>query len=123
MVTESHRRRANLSGEKFAGDGRVAGKESRAEKGDERSEKQKQDWASNGGVEGDQDRGYEQVSEVRFAPAKSVSKKSERRTTFYLVLSPGKWLGYASFGFFADAFGRRKPFFNFLFVSGFLVPS
>src|SRR5438874_2221574 len=27
-------------------------------------------------------------------------------TTFYLVLSPGKWLGYASFGFFADAFGR-----------------
>ena len=43
-------------------------------------------------------------------------------TTFYLVLSPGKWLGYASFGFFADAFGRRKPYFTYLLIAAFLVP-
>jgi MFS family permease len=43
-------------------------------------------------------------------------------TTFYLVLSPGKWLGYASFGFFADAFGRRKPYFSYLLVAAILVP-
>ena len=43
-------------------------------------------------------------------------------TTFYLVLSPGKWLGYASFGFFADAFGRRKPYFTYLLVAAILVP-
>ena len=43
-------------------------------------------------------------------------------TSFYLVLSPGKWLGYASFGFFADAFGRRKPYFTYLLVAAILVP-
>jgi MFS family permease len=43
-------------------------------------------------------------------------------TTFYLVLSPGKWLGYASFGFFADAFGRRKPYFTYLLIAATLVP-
>jgi MFS family permease len=43
-------------------------------------------------------------------------------TTFYLVLSPGKWLGYASFGFFADAFGRRRPYFTYLLVAAILVP-
>ena len=43
-------------------------------------------------------------------------------TTFYLVLSPGKWLGYASFGFFADAFGRRKPYFTYLLVAAILTP-
>jgi MFS family permease len=43
-------------------------------------------------------------------------------TTFYLVLAPGKWLGYASFGFFADTFGRRKPYFSFLLIAAMLVP-
>lgn len=43
-------------------------------------------------------------------------------TTLYLFLSPGKWLGYASFGFFADAFGRRKPYFLYLLIAAILVP-
>jgi MFS family permease len=43
-------------------------------------------------------------------------------TAFYLVLAPGKWLGYASFGFFADAFGRRKPYFTYLLIAAMLVP-
>jgi MFS family permease len=45
-----------------------------------------------------------------------------KTTTFFLVLCGGKFLGYASFGFFADAFGRRKPYFIYLMVAGLLVP-
>jgi MFS family permease len=45
-----------------------------------------------------------------------------KTTSFFLVLCFGKWLGYASFGFFADALGRRKPFFTYLLVAAALVP-
>src|ERR1700730_4703324 len=45
-----------------------------------------------------------------------------KTTTFFLVLCFGKWLGYASFGFFADAFGRRKPYFIYLLTAAVLTP-
>lgn len=45
-----------------------------------------------------------------------------KTTTFFLVLCAGKFLGYASFGFFADAFGRRKPYFIYLIIAALLVP-
>src|SRR5712691_9192266 len=45
-----------------------------------------------------------------------------KTTTFFLVLCAGKFLGYASFGFFADAFGRRKPYFTYLMIAALLVP-
>jgi len=45
-----------------------------------------------------------------------------KTTSFFLVLCTGKWLGYASFGFFSDAFGRRKPYFAYLFIAAVLVP-
>jgi MFS family permease len=45
-----------------------------------------------------------------------------KTTTFFLVLCLGKWLGYALFGFFADAFGRRKPYFVYLLIAAGLVP-
>ena len=45
-----------------------------------------------------------------------------KTTTFFLVLCFGKWLGYALFGFFADAFGRRKPYFLYLLIAAALVP-
>jgi MFS family permease len=45
-----------------------------------------------------------------------------KTTTFFLVLCGGKWLGYASFGFFADVFGRRKPYFTYLLIAAVLVP-
>jgi len=45
-----------------------------------------------------------------------------KTTTFFLVLCLGKWIGYASFGFFADAFGRRKPYFAYLLIATALVP-
>jgi MFS family permease len=43
-------------------------------------------------------------------------------TTFILVLCAGKWLGYALFGFFADRFGRRRPYFAYLLIAAALVP-
>jgi MFS family permease len=45
-----------------------------------------------------------------------------KTTTFFLVLCGGKWLGYALFGFFADAYGRRKPYFIYLVIAAALVP-
>lgn len=43
-------------------------------------------------------------------------------TTFFLLLCVGKWAGYASFGFFADVFGRKKPYFCYLLIASALVP-
>src|SRR6202051_3809502 len=45
-----------------------------------------------------------------------------KTTTFFMVLCFGKWLGYAFFGFFADAFGSRKPYFIYLLVAAGLTP-
>jgi MFS family permease len=45
-----------------------------------------------------------------------------KTTTFFLVLCAGKWLGYALFGFFADAYGRKKPYFIYLLIAALLVP-
>ncbi|MGH9741732.1 MAG: MFS transporter [Candidatus Acidiferrum sp.] len=45
-----------------------------------------------------------------------------KTTTFFLVICFGKWLGYAVFGFFSDAFGRRKPYFFYLLIAAALVP-
>jgi MFS family permease len=45
-----------------------------------------------------------------------------KTTTFFLVLCAGKWLGYMAFGFLADSFGRRKPYFAYLFIAAALVP-
>jgi len=45
-----------------------------------------------------------------------------KTTTFFLVLCAGKFVGYAAFGFLADAFGRRKPYFTYLIIASALVP-
>ncbi len=45
-----------------------------------------------------------------------------KTTWFFLILCAGKWLGYVLFGFFADAFGRRRPYFAYLFIAALLVP-
>ena len=45
-----------------------------------------------------------------------------KTTTFFVVLTAGKWVGYVLFGFFADAFGRRKPYFAYLIIAAALVP-
>lgn len=45
-----------------------------------------------------------------------------KTTAFYLAMCFGKWLGYSLFGFFSDAFGRRKPYFFYLLIAAALVP-
>ncbi len=45
-----------------------------------------------------------------------------KTTSFFLILCVGKWLGYVTFGFLADAFGRRKPYFAYLIIAAILVP-
>ncbi len=45
-----------------------------------------------------------------------------KTTTFFLVLCAGKFVGYAVFGFLADAWGRRKPYFTYLLIAAVLVP-
>jgi MFS family permease len=43
-------------------------------------------------------------------------------TTWLLVMGVGKWLGYALFGFAADAVGRRRTYVTYLLVAALLVP-
>lgn len=45
-----------------------------------------------------------------------------RTTTWLIVMGVGKWLGYSTFGFLADAFGRRRTYATYLFVAAALVP-
>jgi len=46
-----------------------------------------------------------------------------KTTSFFLMLCGGKWLGYAVFGFFADAYGRKRPYFAYLLIAALLVPA
>jgi len=45
-----------------------------------------------------------------------------KTTTWLIVMGAGKWLGYALFGFFADAVGRRRSYVVYLLVAAALVP-
>lgn len=43
-------------------------------------------------------------------------------TTWLIVMGVGKWLGYALFGFAADAVGRRRTYVTYLLAATLLVP-
>jgi MFS family permease len=45
-----------------------------------------------------------------------------KRTAWLIIMGMGKWLGYALFGFFADAFGRRRSYVTYLSIAAALVP-
>jgi MFS family permease len=45
-----------------------------------------------------------------------------RTTGWLVVMGVGKWLGYALFGFVADAWGRRSSYATYLLVAAALVP-
>jgi MFS family permease len=45
-----------------------------------------------------------------------------KTTTWFLLMGVGKWLGYALFGFMADAIGRRTSYVLYLLVAAALVP-
>jgi MFS family permease len=43
-------------------------------------------------------------------------------TTWLLIMGVGKWMGYASYGLFADQLGRRRTYGGYLVVAAILVP-
>jgi|SRR5579875_1971586 len=45
-----------------------------------------------------------------------------RTYSWLLIIGAGQWLGYTLFGFAADAFGRRRTYFFYLFVAAMLTP-
>jgi MFS family permease len=45
-----------------------------------------------------------------------------RTTLWLLVMGVGKWLGYSTFGLFADSLGRRRSYVAYLAVAAGLVP-
>ena len=45
-----------------------------------------------------------------------------KTTAWLVIMGVGKWLGYALFGFFADAVGRRRSYVTYLVAAAFLVP-
>jgi MFS family permease len=45
-----------------------------------------------------------------------------KTTTWLIAMGVGKWLGYALFGFFADAVGRRRSYVTYLVAAALLVP-
>ena len=45
-----------------------------------------------------------------------------KTTAWLVIMGVGKWFGYALFGFFADAVGRRRSYVSYLLVAAALVP-
>jgi len=45
-----------------------------------------------------------------------------RTSTWIILMQGGMWLGYVSYGFLADRFGRRRTYVSYLVVAAVLVP-
>jgi MFS family permease len=50
-----------------------------------------------------------------------VGLSTETMSMFVVAMQVGMWFGYVSFGFIADAFGRRPTYITYLLVAAFLV--
>jgi MFS family permease len=50
-----------------------------------------------------------------------VGLSTETMAMFVIAMQVGMWLGYVSFGFIADAFGRRPTYISYLLIAAFLV--
>lgn len=46
-----------------------------------------------------------------------------RTSTWIVLMQVGMWLGYVSFGWLADAFGRRRSYVAYLLIAAALVPA
>ena len=51
-----------------------------------------------------------------------VGLSSQTMSIFMIVMQVGMWLGYVSFGFIADAIGRKRTYISFLLMAGLLLP-
>jgi MFS family permease len=45
-----------------------------------------------------------------------------RTSTWIILMQAGMWLGYVSYGFLSDRFGRRRTYVTYLLVAAALVP-
>jgi MFS family permease len=50
-----------------------------------------------------------------------VGLSTETMAFFVIAMQVGMWLGYVSFGFIADAFGRRPTYISYLLIAAILV--
>ena len=50
-----------------------------------------------------------------------IGLSTETMAMFVVAMQVGMWLGYVSFGFIADAFGRRPTYISYLLIAALLV--
>jgi MFS family permease len=50
-----------------------------------------------------------------------IGLSTETMAMFIVAMQVGMWLGYVSFGFIADAFGRRPTYISYLLIAAMLV--
>lgn len=50
-----------------------------------------------------------------------IALSTETMTLFIVAMQAGMWLGYVTFGFIADAYGRRPTYITYLLIAAFLV--
>jgi MFS family permease len=51
-----------------------------------------------------------------------IGLSSSTMSSFVIAMQVGAWLGYVSFGYFADAFGRKRTYVWFLVMTAALLP-
>ena len=60
---------------------------------------------------------------LRLSPAQGgLGLSSWRMSLFVIAMQAGMWLGYVSFGFIADAVGRRRAYVFFVLIASVLLP-
>src|SRR5262245_34873511 len=61
---------------------------------------------------------------LRLSPAEGgIGLASSTMSLFVIAMQVGMWFGYVSFGFVADAFGRRRSYVTYLLVASVLIPA
>ncbi len=60
---------------------------------------------------------------LNFSPAQGgIGLSSSTMSLFVIAMQVGMWFGYVSFGFIADAIGRRRAYVAFLVAASMLLP-
>lgn len=61
---------------------------------------------------------------LRLSPAQGgVGLSSSTMSLFVMAMQIGMWFGYVSFGFIADAIGRKRAYVTFVLVTSVLLPA
>jgi MFS family permease len=60
---------------------------------------------------------------LRLSPAQGgIGLSSSMMSNFVIAMQVGMWFGYVTFGFMADAVGRKRTYVTYLVVAAFLLP-